>query len=265
MVGVGTRTTVQELTRPRRVAHRGGAGLAPENTLAAFRLGLAHDADTVELDLHMSKDGALIVMHDADVSRATGATGAISALTLAELRTLNAATTYKGQDLAPQRIPTLQEVFELARGRASVQIEIKLRVDKTRYAGIEAKVLEVVQQYDMLADVAVISFDFPTLHTITALEPRVQTCALISAPYPFRFTAQQAATPVAAALAAQGFRCVGVQHHLLTPHLFQALRTQGLRVGVWTVNTPSSIRKFATMGVDFITSDRPDLLRALIP
>jgi glycerophosphoryl diester phosphodiesterase len=265
MAEAGTGTTVQKLTRPRRVAHRGGAGLAPENTLAAFRLGLAHNADAVELDLHLSKDGALIVMHDAEVSRATGATGAISALTLAELRTLNAAATYKGQGVAPQRIPTLQEVFVLVRGRASVQIEIKLRGDKTRYAGIEAKVLEVVQQYDMLADVAVISFDFPTLHTITALEPRLQTCALLSTSYLLRFTAQQDATPVAAALAAQGFRCVGVKHNVLTPRLFQALHAQGLRVGVWTVNAPSSIRKFAAMGVDFITSDRPDLLRALIP
>jgi glycerophosphoryl diester phosphodiesterase len=226
---------------------------------------LAYDADAVELDLHMSKDGALIVMHDAEVSRATGATGAISALTLAELRMLNAAATYKGQDVAPQRIPTLQEVFDLVRGRASVQIEIKLREDKTRYVGIEAKVLEVVQQYDMLAEVAVISFDFPTLQTVTALEPRVQTCALISTPYLFRFPARQDVTPVATALAAQGFRCAGVKHNLLTPRLFQALRAHDLGVGVWTVNTPSSIRKFAAMGVDFITSDRPDLLRDLMP
>jgi hypothetical protein len=76
------------------------------------------------------------------------------------------------------------------------------------------------------------STDFPTLHTIAALEPRVQTCALISTPYLFRFTEQQDATPVAVALAAQGFRCAGVKHDLLTPRFFQALRAHGLRVGV---------------------------------
>jgi glycerophosphoryl diester phosphodiesterase len=253
------------MTRPHRVAHRGGAGLAPENTLAAFRLGLAYDADALELDLHQSKDGALIVMHDADVSRATGAVGEIGGLTLAQLRTLNAAATYPGQDIAPQRIPTLQEVLALVHGRASVQIEIKLRADNTRYAGIEAKVVKAVKQYDMLADAVVISFDFPALHTITALEPRVQTCALISTLHMPHFAGPQKATPVAAALAAEGFGAVGVKHRLLTPRFLQALRAHDLRVGVWTVNDPASICKFAEMGVDFITSDRPDLLRDLIP
>jgi glycerophosphoryl diester phosphodiesterase len=226
---------------------------------------LAYDADAVELDLHLSQDGALIVMHDADVRRATGTVGEIGTLTLAELRTLNAAATYTGQGMAPQRIPTLQEVLELVHGRAGVQIEIKLRTDKTRYAGIEAKVIEAIKQYDMLADVVVISFDFPTLHTITALEPRVQTCALISTPHVSCGAGQQKAMPVAAALAAQDFRAVGVKHRLLTARLLQALRAHDLHVGVWTVNDPASIRKFVEMGVDFITSDRPDLLRDLIP
>ena len=255
----------RHVKRPRRVAHRGGAGLAPENTLAAFRLGLQHGADAVELDVHMSKDGALMVMHDPDVLRATGVVGEIGALTSAELRRLNAAATYEGQDFGPQPIPTLQDVLELARGRVSVQLEIKLRPDKTRYAGIEAKVVEVLQQYDMLDHVVVISFDFPTLQEITALEPRLQTCALVSSAYLSRFGLRRNAAAVVDRLAAQGFRCVGVKHTWMTSRFLQALRAQDFRLGVWTVNDPVAIRKFAEMGVDFITSDRPDLLRQLIP
>lgn len=256
---------MRDLPRPCRVAHRGGAGLAPENTLAAFRLGLEHDADAVELDLHLSLDGALIVMHDADVRRTTARAGEIGALTLAELHLLNAAATYKGRDPGHQCIPTLDEVLELIHGRARVQIEIKLRADRRRYPGIEAKVLETIKRYDMMADAVVISFNFPTLHTITELAPQTQTCALISSAYLSRFARPRGATLAAAHLAAQGFHCVGVNQSWMTPRLLQALWARHVQVGVWTVNDPLAIRKFANMGVNFITSDRPDLLRRLIP
>lgn len=256
---------MSDFSRPCRVAHRGGAGLAPENTLAAFRLGLEHAADAVELDVHLSLDGALIVMHDADARRTTARAGEISALTLAELRLLNAAATYKGHHPGRQRIPTLDEVLELIRGRARVQIEIKLRGDRKRYPGIESKVLETIKRYDMMADAVVISFNFPTLHTITEIEPQVQTCALISSAYLSRFARPRGAVLVAAHLAAQGFHWVGVNQNWMTARLLHALRARHFQVGVWTVNDPLAIRKFADMGMDFITSDRPDLLRRLIP
>lgn len=251
--------------RPLRVAHRGGAGLAPENTLAAFQLGLQYQADAVELDLHMSKDGALIVMHDADLKHATGTAGAISAFTLAELQQLDAAATYRRRSRAiePQRIPTLQGVLELVRGRARVQIEIKLDADRRRYPDIEAKVVDVVRRYDMIGEVVVISFDFPTLRAITALEPRLSTGALISALPGSRLGRQ--AEGAAEALAGRGFCYVGAKYTCMTAAFAQALRARDLRPGVWTVNDAANIRKFAEMGVDFITSDRPDLLQALIP
>lgn len=252
------------MNRPLRVAHRGGAGLAPENTLAAFRQGLAFQADAVELDLHLSQDGALIVAHDPNLKRATGTAGNIHEYTLAQLQQLNAAATYKDSTIEPQRIPTLQDVLELVRGQASVQIEIKVRADDARYAGIEAKVVDAVQHYDMIDDVMVISFDFPTLHDITALEPRLRTCALFSTSYLSRFGVRRDDAEVAEDIASRGFCCVGVKHTAMTEGLFQAFRARGIQVGVWTVNDEADIRKFAAMGVTFITSDRPDLLQRWI-
>ncbi|ETX03700.1 MAG: hypothetical protein ETSY2_32785 [Candidatus Entotheonella gemina] len=249
------------MNRPLRVAHRGGAGLAPENTLAAFRQGLAFKADAVELDLHMSQDGALIVAHDPNLKRATGTAGDIHEFTLAQLQQLNAAATYKDKTIEPQRIPTLQDVLELVRGRAKVQIEIKVRADDTRYAGIEAKVADAVRRYGMIDDVVVISFNFPTLHDITALEPRLQTCALFSTSYLSRFGVWRDDAEVAEDIASRGFRCVGAKHTTMTEGLFQAFRARDIQVGVWTVNDEAEMRKFAAMGVNFITSDRPDLLQ----
>lgn len=251
--------------RPLRVAHRGGAGLAPENTLAAFQLGLYYQADAVELDLHMSKDGALVVMHDADLKHATGKSGAIRAFTLAELQQLDAAATYRRRHRAiePQRIPTLQDVLALVCGRAGVQIEIKLDANGRRYPDIEANVVDVVRHYDMIDETVVISFDFPTLYAINAREPRLATGALIST-LPGSHGERRAAR-AAEALTGQGFRYVGAKYTCMTPAFAQALRARDLRPGVWTVNDVTNIRKFAEMGVDFITSDHPDLLQTLIP
>lgn len=256
---------MEHTKRPLKVAHRGGAGLAPENTLAAFRKALEVGADAVELDLHMSKDGALVVMHDPDLFRTTGASGEIRTLTLTELHKFNAAATYRGNGVVPQHIPTLQEVLALVKGRANVQIEIKLSPDHARYPGMEAKVIAAVREYDMLANVTVISFDFATLRAIRTLEPTVQTCALVASLYLSRFDVRRDATLVAADLARQGCRNVGVKCTWLTAPLLHALRARDFRVGVWTVNDAFSICKFADMGVDFITSDRPDLLRQLLP
>ena len=251
--------------RPLRVAHRGGAGLAPENTLAAFRQGLAFHADAVELDLHMSRDGALVVAHDPDLKRATGRAGDIHAHTLAQLQQRNAAATYRDKTIGPQRIPTLQEVLELVRGQAGVQIEIKTRADGARYAGIEARVVEIVRRYGMIDDVMVISFDFPTLRDIAALEPRLQTCALFSTSYVSRLGMRRDDAKVAADIASQGFCCVGAKYDTMTEGLFRAFQARGVQVGVWTVNDEADIRKFAAMGVYFITSDRPDLLQKWLP
>jgi glycerophosphoryl diester phosphodiesterase len=256
---------MQQMKRPLNVAHRGGAGLAPENTLAAFQRALTLPVDAVELDVHMSQDGAVIVMHDPDLRRTTGQVGEIHTLTLVELRTFNAAATYQGEAVAPQPIPTLPEVLELVQGRAGVQIEIKQRTDQQRYVGIETQVVELVQRYDMQAAVMVLSFDFPTLRDVQALEPRITTCALLSSAYLCRFDVQRQAMLVVDDLAMQGFRCVGIRHTLLTEALFRALRQRDFGVGVWTVNEPLAMRKFVDMGVDFITSDRPDLLRRVLP
>ena len=249
------------MNRPLSVAHRGGAGLAPENTLAAFRQGLTFQVDAVELDLHMSKDGALMVAHDPNLKRATGVASNIHDLTLVQLQQLNAAATYKDKPIEPQRIPTLHEVLELVRGQASVQIEIKVRADHTRYAGIEAKIVDAIRDYGMVDDVVVISFDFPTLHDMTALEPRLRTCALFSTSYLSRFGIWRDDAEVAEDIASQGFRCVGAKHTTMTEGLFQAFQARDIQVGVWTVNDEADMRKFAAMGVHFITSDRPDLLQ----
>src|SRR5438309_5104244 len=131
-----------------RVAHRGGAALAPENTLAAFRNALTLPVDAIELDVHMSRDGQAIVFHDNIVGKRTDGQGNILDLDFAYLRSLNAAAHFPGGWPQPEQIPTLREVLNVARGHVQVYIQIKpSKRDKAygRYPGIVETVIQQVR------------------------------------------------------------------------------------------------------------------------
>ena len=166
---------------PLVVAHRGGAALAPENTLGAFENALKIGVDQVECDVHVSQDGELIVMHDPNVSRTTDGNGQISQMTLAEIKKLNAAAKFSGGAWPAQPPPTLGELLDLVKGKAGIQIEIKLAAGNARYPGIEKKVADALAERGMTDKAIVISFDFPTLKDIKAIDPRLKTGALVNA------------------------------------------------------------------------------------
>ena len=122
-------------------AHRGASGEAPENTLEAFELALKQGADGLELDVHISKDGHLIVMHDEQVDRTTNGTGQIRRMTLKELKALNAGT--KEQ---PMEIPTLDEIYAWAQHN-TMEINVEIKSDAVAYENIESKCLELAARY----------------------------------------------------------------------------------------------------------------------
>src|SRR5579872_1601904 len=166
-----------------RVAHRGGAALAPENTLTAFQNALTLPIDAIELDVHMTRDGHAIVFHDNTVERRTNGTGNILDLDFAYLRGLNAAAHFPGGWPHTQQIPTLGEVLDLVKGRALVFIEIKTSRrgnNYGQYPHIAETVLAEVQEAGMLEQVLVMSFDWMVLPIVKTLEPTVQTGALVS-------------------------------------------------------------------------------------
>ena len=265
LVACATAAGLPAAHRTLAVAHRGAAGLAPENTLAAFQAGLEHGADALELDVHLSRDGHLVVIHDAATVRTTNVVGEVGDMTLADLRRLDASARYFGSPVPAQRIPTLAEVLDLARGRAAVQVEIKLKSDGTRYPGIEAAVAEALRRAGMSGSATILSFDFPTLQEIRRVDPGLKTCALISTRY-LESVGRRGPTAVAGEMAALGVDFVGVDKRWLSEALYRELRGRGLGVGVWTVDDPAEMLRFRDMGVDFVTSNRPDLLReALAP
>jgi len=247
-----------------RVAHRGGAGIAPENTLAAFAAGLSQDIDALEMDVHLSKDGVLMVMHDPLLKRTTGQPGEIGDYDAATLSGFDAAVAFTGPtSYGRQAIPTLEQVLDLVAERADrpivLQIEIKLKNDGSRYPQLEEKLVQTLREHAMVASSIIISFDFPSLVRIQELEPSLKTGALISKKY-FSSIGVGGPKAVANEMAALGVDYAAVNYTYLTASLYRELRSRSLGVGVWTVNDPDTMRRLAALGVDFITSDRPDVL-----
>jgi glycerophosphoryl diester phosphodiesterase len=244
------------------VGHRGAAGVAPENTPAAFQRGIASGADAVELDVHLSKDDELVVIHDPRLDRTTNGSGLVRETTLAEIRRLNAAAKFTGAaDYGVQRVPTLGEALELIAGRVKVVIEIKVDARGRGYPGIEERVIETARRTGRLAEVSVASFDFDTLRRLRSLEPRVARQAVISTAYLSQMGMKgKGPADISADLAALGVQSVGVNKTFVSPEMVSALKAAGLGVSAWTVNDFVEMWKLIDMGVDAITTDRPDVL-----
>jgi glycerophosphoryl diester phosphodiesterase len=243
-----------------RIAHRGGARLAPENTLAAFRNALTLPVDAIEMDVHMSRDGFPVVIHDNTVERLTNGEGNILDLDLASLRSLNAAAHFPGGWPVAEQIPTLREVLDLSQRRVQVLIEIKTsRRDDVegRYPNIAESVVNELRATGMLELAIIISFDWQMLSIVKSLEPTLATGALVSDSL-WNSHAEHALDTLTAQIKPLGCEWISLDHKLFTPDMPALLHEQGLRLGLWTVNTLEQLQYFAAAGVNALTTDRPD-------
>ncbi len=144
------------------IAHRGASAYEPENTLRAFKLALEMNVDAVELDVRQSRDGYLVVMHDPTVDRTTDGTGCVEEMSISEIKELDAG---KGE-----RVPQLEEVLELVKGKAELFLETKL-------PNVETEVIDLVKKYEMEEEVWIISHIHPALKKVKELEPKIRTMA----------------------------------------------------------------------------------------
>jgi glycerophosphoryl diester phosphodiesterase len=229
--------------RPLVVAHRGGALLWPENTLTAFRGALALGSDLVELDVHLARDGEVVVIHDPTLDRTTSDTGPVADRT--------------GAELAAVGVPRLREVLELLSGSgAGLLLEIKVGIRGVRYPGIEEKVLGLLARAGLTDRTTVMAFEWDTVERLRVLSSSVRLTGLLSR----RGAELLGGVPVAASrLAKLGANDLGIERTLLSPEAVKAARAAGLTIGVWTVNEPEELRAALAAGVDYVTTDRPDL------
>jgi glycerophosphoryl diester phosphodiesterase len=242
-------------------AHRGGRSLGPENTLYTFQKALVAGAHALELDVRLTRDSHLVVIHDATVDRTTEGTGAVSSLSLDEIGHLDAAFDYSpdGGRTFPLRnsgvtIPRLSEVFQRF---PNITINIELKDDSL--AAVEA-LCRLIKGYGMARKIIVASFHSRVIHYYRSICPDTHTAATAGEVLWFallsRFRLERLYHPRAAALQvpekAYGFR-------LVTPRFIKAAHRCGLKVHVWTVNHPREKQRFFNIGVDGIMTDFPDM------
>ncbi len=227
-------------------AHRGWSAKFPENTLLAFREAIALGADAIEFDVRRSKDGELVISHDADVSRRTTGKGDVAKLTFNKLRTFDA-----GQG---ERVPTLREVLELGKGKIAFQCEIK---DKE----IEEKVVRVIEEVGVMDATYFSSFNHAIMGKIKALRPAAKV-ATLETKVDLGSTAQQQVLAKKFVERARKVQAMAVHVNLndTSPIIFNLLHDNGLRVNVWTVDSEIILEELVKMGVDGIFTNRPDAM-----
>ena len=244
------------------IAHRGGAGLMPENTLAAFKNGIALKSDFIEMDAHLSKDGVPVIIHDATLERTTDGFGSISSFTLAQLQTYNAAA--KSLSVSSKEpIPTFAQVLDLAKP-TNVKVEVEIKVPpQGRYHGIEQKLIDEIIAHDMIDRAQISSFNMDVIKDVKALNPKIKTVALMSVDY---FRAYDVNTPktIIDHVTSLGAEIIDVNKDYLNAKLVQEARARKIIVEVWTVDNESDMKKFIALGVDGIISNRPDKLKEVV-
>ncbi|PYS95554.1 MAG: glycerophosphoryl diester phosphodiesterase [Acidobacteria bacterium] len=255
------------LPRPLRFAHRGASARAPENTLAAFEEAIRLGVDVIELDVHLSVDGVPVVLHDDTVDRTTDGRGAVASLTLAALKRLDAGAWFSPR-FRGERIPTLEEALDCARGRCGLNVEIKAD-DEGRAAGAARRArprspgpapLRVARAVAR----ALSRTRFGGLLIVSSFSPR----ALASARETMRrvrlgYLASRTAAGLEALHRKVGLFSFHPHHRLATRRLILAAQRSGLAVFVWPVNDARLLRALVARGADGLMSDDPLLFRAI--
>ncbi|MFM9825534.1 glycerophosphodiester phosphodiesterase [Flavobacterium sp.] len=220
------------------IGHRGAKGFEPENTLISFERALEMGVDGIELDVHMSCDGAIIVIHDETIDRTTNGKGFVNALSLQELKRFRTEK--------QQQIPTLIEVFDIVNRQCLINIELKGN-------GTAKPILELIEYYVLdknwnYSDFLISSFDWNALRDVRLLDAKIPIGVLTQ-------------TDLELAIAFSKFIKAETIHpyfHLLTKENTRQMQEENLKVFAWTVNEIEDIQKIKTFDINGIISDFPD-------
>ena len=216
-----------------KIGHRGAAGHAPENTLAAVRKGIALGVDFVEIDIRRTADGRLVVLHDATVNRTTDGKGRIESLWFQDLEKLDAGD--------GERIPTLAEVLKVATGKTGLMVELKIR-------GAGQQTVETVREAGFKGPVIYASFFHDELTHMRKADPDASLMVLFGS---------LSRASVSRAIK-YGSSYVGLPHNKATGPLVNSFHRAGLLVFVYTANDSEDIRRVLSFGVDGVISNFPD-------
>lgn len=228
------------------IAHRGFSDIAPENTLIAFQKAIETGADYFELDVHQTKDGILVVIHDKTINRTSSnsKTGKINNLNFSELHSVRVGLSSKfGEEYNNEKIPTLKEALELAKGKIKVCVELK--ADK-----IENQVVELLNELDMIDQVIVFAFNDKSLVNIKKLNPEIKTL----------FLKNYANIKTLDFVKEINANAIGVGNDTkITKEFISYAHKNNIEVFKWTVNKEQKMKELIDLQIDGIITNKPDL------
>jgi len=226
--------------------------LAPENTLAAFLLALQAGADGIELDVMLSQDKELLVIHDSTVDRTTDGSGKVAEMPLAALRELDAGTRF-GEEFRGEKLPTLAEVFETVGGKMRINVELK------NYAqpldDLTSRVIALTERFHLADSVLLSSFNPINLSKARRQNPKIRRGLLVSPGDRLMLGAGGRLFP---------YHALHPYYEDVTPEMAADLRARGKQLNTWTVDDPQALLRLHSIGVDGIISNNPAAARAVL-
>ena len=230
------------------IGHRGWSGKYPENTMLAFKSAVEVGCDGIELDVHLSSDGEVMIIHDEKLIRTAGVEGVVSDYTRSELEKICAGKT-KNDEFGFTPIPSLEEYLDYV-SKTDVFTNIELKTAPTYYPGIEEKTLRLVERFNYQDRVIFSSFNWLSIMKMKMLRPSLPVGALIDSPRIDNIGFQ---------LGDVGFECYHPSFKLIDQEVVNECHKSGVNVNVWTVNERRDMESCQSWGVDGLITNHPDL------
>ncbi|MBQ9118599.1 MAG: glycerophosphodiester phosphodiesterase [Lachnospiraceae bacterium] len=231
-------------------SHRGASDAAPENTLPALELAIESMADFVEIDVQETQDGVVVLMHDTNLNRTTGANALVSELTFEEIRGLEAGSWFS-PDYTGTTVPTLAEVFELCKGQIALNIELKVARNAEARERLVTKVVALIEEYDMENQCVISAANLSMLELVKEQNESIKTGYILSFAYGSFYEKEYV-------------DFFSIRSSFITESLVKRMHSYGKEVHAWTVNTETELKRMKQLGVDNIITDRPVLAREII-
>lgn len=233
-------------------AHRGASAYAPENTLPAFQKAIELESDGVELDVHLSRDGEVMVFHDDTVDRCTNGTGKVKRKSCAELKQLDCSYTFPA--FHGVTMPTLREVYELL-APTGLTVNVELKPSAPWDIGLERKCVALAEEFGLTQRVIYSSFHFSRLRRLRLIDQNIPSALLY----------EKWKSLLIRPLGHRGRAAVHPEFaDMFRREAVERLHRAGQKVNVWTVNEPEDVRRLAALDVDAIITNKPDLVRQVL-
>lgn len=228
------------------IAHRGSSSAAPENTIAAFDLAVKQRADYIELDVQMTMDQHVVVIHDDTVDRTTNGSGLVKGYTLDQLKKLDAGSWF-GHSYGNERIPTLQDILERYSKRIGILIELK---HPKRQIGIEKAVADIINKFAYSRHIMVQSFDETALQRMKAYAPSLRTAFIIK---PSMLKMAKSSLAVYSSFA----DCLNIKKTMMNRCWIDRIHSFGMDVFIWTVKDQKTADRIKKYPIDGVVTDHP--------